>query len=105
MCYLADIAPDSPLATFQAASRRYCIALGPRAGQKVLRLRTVPGRDEKPSATVPCADAHGEKGGLNFLHSGAYRDRIPDIGYFVSPTDNAKGQPNVSGRPSVDLLT
>ena len=37
----------------------YRIALGPRAGQKVLSLRTVPGRDEKTSATVLCADAHG----------------------------------------------
>jgi hypothetical protein len=37
----------------------YRIALGPRTGQKVLTLRTVPGRDGKSSATVLCADAHG----------------------------------------------
>ena len=38
--------------------RNYRQALGPRAGQKVLSLRTVPGRDEK---TMParCAEAHG----------------------------------------------
>ena len=32
--------------------------LGPRAGQKVLSLRTVPGRDEKATAGL-CANAHG----------------------------------------------
>jgi hypothetical protein len=32
--------------------------LGPRAGQKVLSLRTVPGRDEKITHGL-CADAHG----------------------------------------------
>jgi hypothetical protein len=36
----------------------YRIALGPRAGQKVLNLRTVAGRDEKTTAAL-CADAHG----------------------------------------------
>jgi hypothetical protein len=42
------------------ASRRvpYRLALGPRAGQKVLSLRTVPGRDEK-TAPAQCANAHG----------------------------------------------
>ena len=42
----------------QAASCTYRIALGPRAGQKVLSLRTVAGRDEKTTAAL-CADAHG----------------------------------------------
>jgi hypothetical protein len=41
---------DNPLASLQAASCTYRIALGPRAGQKVLSLRTVPGRDEKATA-------------------------------------------------------
>jgi hypothetical protein len=58
MRYLADIDPNSPLTPLQAASCSYRIALGPRAGQKVLGLRTVPGRDEKPTAPL-CADAHG----------------------------------------------
>ena len=58
MTYLADIDPDNPLTPLQAASCTYRIALGPRAGQKVLSLRTVPGRDEKPTAAL-CADAHG----------------------------------------------
>jgi hypothetical protein len=44
--YLADIDPDHPLTPLQAASCGYRIALGPRAGQKVLGLRTVAGRDE-----------------------------------------------------------
>ena len=36
----------------------YRIALGPRAGQKVLSLRTGPDRDEK-TTTALCAEAHG----------------------------------------------
>ena len=53
---IADIA-DNPLASLQAASSNYRIALEPRAGQKVLSLRTVAGRDEKTTAAL-CADAH-----------------------------------------------
>ena len=56
--YIADIDPDNPLRSLQAASCTYRIALGPRAGQKVLSLRTVPGRDEKTTAAL-CAEAHG----------------------------------------------
>ena len=58
MTCLADIGADSPLRSLQAASCTYRIAFGPRAGQKVLSLRTVPGRDEKTTQTL-CADAHG----------------------------------------------
>ena len=56
--YIADRDADHPLASLQAASCTYRIALGPRAGQKVLSLRTVDGRDEK-NTTALCADAHG----------------------------------------------
>jgi hypothetical protein len=59
MIYLADIGPDNPLKPLQAAACTYRIAFGPRAGQKVLSLRTVAGRDEKASASGLCADAHG----------------------------------------------
>ena len=48
--YIADMDADNPLASLQAASCIYRIALGPRAGQKVLSLRTVAGRDEKTRA-------------------------------------------------------
>jgi hypothetical protein len=58
MTYIADMDADNPLASLQAASCIYRIALGPRAGQKVLSLHTVPGRDEKTTAAL-CADAHG----------------------------------------------
>lgn len=58
MTYLADTDADHPLASLPAASCTYRIALGPRAGQKVLSLRTVAGRDEKPGKVL-CADAHG----------------------------------------------
>ena len=47
MTYLTDIGPDHPLTALQAASCTYRIALGLRAGQKVLSLRTVSGRDKK----------------------------------------------------------
>jgi squalene cyclase len=46
------------LASLQAASCTYRIAFGPRAGQKVLSLRTLTGRDEKITHGL-CADAHG----------------------------------------------
>jgi len=60
MTYLADADADAdnPLATLQAASCTYRIALGPRAGQKVLSLRTGDSRDEKITHGL-CADAHG----------------------------------------------
>jgi hypothetical protein len=57
MTYLADIDPDNPLTPLQAASCTYRIALGPRAGPKVLSLRTVASRDEKATAGL-CTDAH-----------------------------------------------
>ena len=52
MRYLADIDPDNPLTPLHAASCTYRIALGPRAGQKVLGLRTVAGRDEKKTRAL-----------------------------------------------------
>ena len=57
MSYLADLDPDNPLTPLQAASCTYRIALGPRAGQKVLSLRTAPGRDDKATAGL-CTQAH-----------------------------------------------
>jgi hypothetical protein len=56
--YIANIDADNALASLQAASCTYRIVLGPRAGQKVLNLRTVAGRDEKTTAAL-CANAHG----------------------------------------------
>jgi hypothetical protein len=56
--YLADIDADNPLKGLQAALCTYRVALGPRAGQKVLSLRTVAGHDEKPTKIMR-ADAHG----------------------------------------------
>jgi hypothetical protein len=44
MSYLADIDADNPLRPLQAASCTYRIALGPRAGQKVLSLQTTGSR-------------------------------------------------------------
>jgi hypothetical protein len=58
MRYLAEPDADNALAPLQAASCTYRIALGPRAGQKVLRLRSLPSTD-KPSMSGLCANAHG----------------------------------------------
>ncbi len=58
MTYLADRDADNPLTPLQAASCTYRIALGPRAGRKVLSLRTVPRRGEKATAGL-CAESHG----------------------------------------------
>ena len=58
MTYMADMDADNALASLQAASCTYRIALGPRAGQRVLSLRTVAGQEEK-NTTALCADAHG----------------------------------------------
>jgi len=53
MTYLTDIDAEAALAPLQAAACTYRIALGPRAGQKVLRLQTFP-TQAPPPATVCC---------------------------------------------------
>lgn len=58
MTWLAEADTENPLASLQAASCTYRIALGPRAGQKVLSVRTVAGREEKPRKAL-CVDVHG----------------------------------------------
>jgi hypothetical protein len=61
MTYLAEPDADNALpalTALQAASCTYRIALGPRAGQKVLSLRSLAGAD-KPSVSGLCANAHG----------------------------------------------
>jgi hypothetical protein len=55
---MADMDADNALRSLQAASCTYRIVLGLRAGQQVLSLRTVAGREEK-NTTALCADAHG----------------------------------------------
>jgi hypothetical protein len=56
--YLAEADGESALLPLQAASCTYRIALGPRAGQKVLSLQSVPSAD-KPSTPDLCAKLHG----------------------------------------------
>jgi hypothetical protein len=58
MTYLADTDADHPLAALQAASCTYRIALGPRAGQKVLSLHTVASREGSNCAAL-CAQKQG----------------------------------------------
>jgi hypothetical protein len=52
MSYLADTDPDLALGPLQAAACTYRIALGPRAGQKVLSLQTVPTAQPTPGRCV-----------------------------------------------------
>ncbi len=58
MTYLAEAAPGNALTALQAASCTYRIALGPRAGQKVLSLQTVSSRERKFTQAL-CANAYG----------------------------------------------
>ena len=88
--YIADIDADNPLASLQAASCTYRIALGPRAGQKVLSLRTVPGRGQenhggpvRQSARLQlacrgalwCAPAQGTRTAVSLYHAPGDRQR------------------------------
>ena len=58
MTYLAETDADNALTPLQAASCTYRIALGPRAGRKVLSLRAGP--SGQANATSPgCATEHG----------------------------------------------
>jgi hypothetical protein len=56
--YLAGIEAAQALTPLQAASYTYRIAMGPRAGQKVLSLQTVSSRGESATPAL-CANAHG----------------------------------------------
>jgi hypothetical protein len=56
--YLAEADSDGALRSLQAASCTYRIALGPRAGQKVLSLQSLPSQ-ARPSASELRANAHG----------------------------------------------
>jgi hypothetical protein len=58
MTYLAEADTDRALAPLQAASCTYRIALGPRAGQKVLSLQSLPSA-ARPSAPELRVNAHG----------------------------------------------
>ncbi len=52
MTYLADHDPESALAPLQAAASPYRIALGPRAGQKVLTLQRSPAKRYGPRSNA-----------------------------------------------------
>ena len=58
MRYLAEPESDRALTPLQAAACTYRIALGPRAGQKVLSLQTVPSR-AADSQQPGCVNVHG----------------------------------------------
>ncbi len=58
MTYLADIESNAALAPLQSAVCTYRIALDPRAGQKVLTLKTVATQNLEQSGQEYCANAH-----------------------------------------------
>jgi putative transposase len=58
MTYLADTDLDITLGPLRAAACTYRIALGPRAGQKVLSLQTVPTQEAPPTPGC-CASEQG----------------------------------------------
>ncbi|MGH8549012.1 MAG: transposase [Methylococcales bacterium] len=58
MTYLAETDSDLAVAPLQSAACTYRIALGPRAGQKVLSLKTVPRQGVHSTAEL-CVSEHG----------------------------------------------
>ena len=58
MTYLGDTDPEATLAPLQQAACTYRIAFGPRAGQKVLTLRTLPSQ-AAPPISERCVNALG----------------------------------------------
>ena len=60
MSYLAEMETDAALAPLQSAACTYRIALGRRAGQKVLTLKTASIRNVQPQPDKKyCVNAHG----------------------------------------------
>jgi len=61
MTYMAEIEPNAALAPLQSAACTYRIALGPRAGQKVLTLKSVPTpkTQTSPQPSKCCVNAQG----------------------------------------------
>ena len=72
MSYLAEPDAHHALTALQAASCTYRIALGPRAGHKVLSLHGL-ARTDKPSMSVLCSAAHGF--GMHAVRCGAEQRR------------------------------
>jgi hypothetical protein len=58
MIYMAETDTDTAMAPLQSAACTYRIALGPRAGQKVLTLQSVPSHERKPTQQR-CANEQG----------------------------------------------
>jgi hypothetical protein len=58
MTFMAETETDTALAPLQSAACTYRIALGPRAGQKVLTLQSVPRCEAQPTQQR-CANAQG----------------------------------------------
>ncbi|MDP2606155.1 MAG: transposase [Deltaproteobacteria bacterium] len=99
MTYLAEADRDRALTPLQPASCTYRIALGPRAGQKVLSLQSMPSTD-KPSTPGLCASAHGfslhaaVRWGADqrqqLEHLCRYIQRVFTFDYFLIPEEKKK---------------
>jgi len=70
MSYLAEMETDAALSPLQSAACAYRIALVPRAGQKVLTLKTISTQNTQPQEHKKyCVNAHGFS-----LHAGVRRE-------------------------------
>ena len=58
MVFMAETDTDAAMAPLHSAACTYRIAFGPRAGQKVLSLQSVPRFDAQPTQQL-CANAQG----------------------------------------------
>ena len=56
--FMAETETDTAMTPLQSAACTYRIALGPRAGQKVLTLQAIPSHEPKPTQQR-CANEHG----------------------------------------------
>ena len=92
--YLAETATDGALRSLQAASCTYRIALGPRAGQKVLSLQSLPSA-ARPSAPELRVNAHGFS-----LHA-AVRWRADQRKNWSTSAAISPGQPSPTNGSSV----
>ncbi|MDP1951946.1 MAG: transposase [Nitrosomonas sp.] len=85
MTYLAEMETDAALAPLQSAACTYRIALGPRAGQKVLTLRTAPAQSAQlQPVDACCVNAHGFS-----LHAGVrcamnQRDKLERLCRYIT---------------------
>ncbi|MGH9891480.1 MAG: transposase, partial [bacterium] len=83
MSYLADTDPDLALGPLWAAACTYRIALGPRAGQKVVTLQTVSTR-EPPLTPVRCVNEQGFSLHAEVSCAAHQRDKLEHLCRYIT---------------------